>query len=184
MSVEENFKDRLEIAMNIYNNLFNQINLAFTRASLILAYHGLSLGFLVKVSFDNLKEVKLRTLKLIASCFFLLTFLLAFISIFFAFRAFFPLLKDKTCRSECMFWIYHISCEGSERDLQRFKKNIKDYEMVIDCISSSIIALAEILKEKNENIKNSLYFLVVSLILEVLTIVILLFTSWPFPPTP
>ncbi|RTZ61237.1 MAG: hypothetical protein DSZ31_00595, partial [Gammaproteobacteria bacterium] len=67
---------------------------------------------------------------------------------------------------------------------QRFKKNIKDYEMVIDCISSSIIALAEILKEKNENIKNSLYFLVVSLILEVLTIVILLFTSWPFPPTP
>jgi len=73
-----------------------------------------------------------------------------------------------------MFWIYHIRYENEpDKDLERFKKNLNDPERVLDCISRSVVAVAEVLKEKYTQLRYSLLSLLAALGFEVLTILIL-----------
>ena len=76
-----------------------------------------------------------------------------------------------------MFWAYHISCEGFERDVLRFKENIANPERVLDCLSRSVVAVAQVLKEKYEKTRQSLLFLLPALAFEILTILLLLVFS-------
>ena len=76
-----------------------------------------------------------------------------------------------------MFWVYHISCEDSERDLHRFKENVEDSERVLNCLSRSVVAVAGILKEKYKKLQYSLLFLAFALVFEALTVVSIIFPN-------
>ena len=168
---------KLNIALEIYKDISRQIQFADTKAGLILAWHGASLGFLSKIVTDKLQEITSVGLKVLTLTFFGCSLILALLSIFFSFLVIFPRLKDTTCQRECMFWIYHISCESFERDLHRFKENIEDPERVLNCLSRSVVAVAGILKEKYKKLQYSLLFLAFALVFEALTVVSIIFPN-------
>jgi len=171
------YEKKLNIALEIYKDISRQIQFADTKAGLILAWHGASLGFLSKIVTDKLQEITSVGLKVLTLTSFVYSLFLASLSIAFAFLVILPRLKDTTCQRECMFWIYHISCESFERDLHRFKENVEDPERVLNCLSRSVVAVAGILKEKYKQLQNSLLFLAFALVFEALTVVLLIFSN-------
>lgn len=167
--------EKLDVAFKIYQDIFHQIQFADTKAGLALAWHGASLGFLFKLVIDNLKNINSPILECLTLIFVACSLVFAAISIGFIFSVIIPRLKDTSCSNkECMIWIYHISCEGFEKDTQRFIKNLGDCENILECLSRSIVAIAEILKKKYENFKWSLIFLAIAFIFEVITIIALI----------
>ncbi|RTZ67063.1 MAG: hypothetical protein DSZ30_06135, partial [Aquificaceae bacterium] len=164
-------------ALEIYKDILRQIQFADTKAGLILAWHGASLGFLSKIVTDNLQKIITVGLKVLTLTSFSCSLILALLSIGFAFWVVLPRLKDTSCQRECMFWVYHISCEDFEKDLQRFKENIENPERVLDCLSRSVVATAEILKRKYENLRKSLILLALALLPEVITILTIALAS-------
>ncbi len=152
-------------SLEIYKQLFEQVRFAYTKAQLILAWHGASIGFLSLFFINILKHKDISCLgKIILSCFFSLSLVFALISVYISFQVIAPKLTDK----KCMFWIYHISCGDFEEDLKRFKRNIENDTQILSCLARSIINLANILKEKDENLNNSLKYLQLALIFEII----------------
>jgi len=167
-------KEKINTALEIYKDISRQIQFADTKAGLILAWHGASLGFLSKLVLDHLKGDKTDNLTV---WLFFFGVIAALISIWFAFWVVYPRLKDTSCNKDCMFWAYHISCEGFECDLERFKRNISNPEKVLDCISRSTVAVANVLKEKYENLQKAFKFLAAALLFEGLTLFFLLIST-------
>ncbi len=176
-SPNNDVEKKLNIALEIYKEISRQIQFADIKAGLILAWHGASLGFLSKIVTDSLQKITPLGLKVLTLNSFGCSLILALLSIGFAFWVVLPRLKDTTCQRECMFWVYHIRCESFEKDLQRFKENIGNPERVLDCLSRSVVATAEILKKKYENLKKSLILLALALLPEVLTILTIALAS-------
>jgi len=87
-------------------------------ASLILAWHGASLGFLITNFLENFQTKTYFLIKIILIASFILSLIFAVPSMYFALCIIFPLLGDKRCKKHCMFWIYHISCERNNHSLQ------------------------------------------------------------------
>ena len=172
-SQEWDGKKKIDTALEIYKDISRQIQFADTKAGLILAWHGASLGFLTKIVVDAIEKFHNIGWKLATLFSFGCALIAALSSIGFAFSVILPRLKDTTCQRECMFWIYHIRCEDFNRDLERFKENLNNPERVFDCISRSVVAVAGVLKEKYTHLKCSLLCLLVALGFEVLTILIL-----------
>ncbi len=170
---EWNIKEKINTALEVYKDISRQIQFADTKAGLILAWHGASLGFLTKIVVDAIEKFHNIGWKLATLFFFGCALIAALASIGFAFSVILPRLKDTTCQRECMFWIYHIRCEDFNRDLERFKENLNNPERVFDCISRSVVNVAGVLKEKYTHLKCSLLCLLVALGFEVLTILIL-----------
>ncbi len=170
---EWDIKEKIDTALEVYKDISRQIQFADTKAGLILAWHGASLGFLTKIIVDAIGKFQTVGWKLATLFSFGCALIAALASIGFAFSVILPRLKDTTCQRECMFWIYHIRCEDFNRDLERFKKNLNDPERVLDCISRSVVAVAEVLKEKYTHLRYSLLFLLAALGFEVLTIFVL-----------
>jgi len=172
---EWNIKEKINTALEIYKDISRQIQFADTKAGLILAWHGASLGFLTKIVVDAIEKFQYIGWKLATLFSFGCALIAALASISFAFSVVLPRLEDKDCRKECMFWIYHIRCEKEpDKDLERFKKNLNDPERVFNCISLSVVNVAEVLKKKYTHLRYSLFFLCAALILEVLTIIVLI----------
>jgi hypothetical protein len=177
MASQPNDEQKLKIALEIYKDISRQILFADTKAVVILAWHGASLGFLFKIVSDNFPKLSSFVGKVFALTSFGCGLISALLSLGFAFWVVIPRLKDTSCRRECMFWAYHISCEGFERDVLRFKENIANPERVLDCLSRSVVAVAQVLKEKYEKTRKSLLFLLPALAFEILTILLLLVFS-------
>ena len=69
-----------------------------------------------------------------------------------------------------MFWIYDIRCGTFNEDLERFKENLNDPEKVLDCISRSVVAVAEILKKKYEQLRLYSLFTCILLVFDVMSL--------------
>ena len=177
MTSQNNHEKKLNIALEIYKDISRQIQFADTKAVVILAWHGASLGFLFKIVSDNFPKLSSFVGKVFTLTSFGCGLAFALLSLGFAFWVVLPRLKDTPCQRKCMFWAYHISCEGFERDVLRFKENIANPERVLDCLSRSVVAVAQVLKEKYEKTRKSLLFLLPALAFEILTILLLLVFS-------
>jgi len=108
----------INLSLEVYKDISRQIQFADTKAGLILAWHGASLGFLSKLVVDNIGHLHPVGLKIATLVSILIGLMSAILSMFFAFSVVYPRLKDKSCQEECMFWIYHISCERNNHNLQ------------------------------------------------------------------
>ncbi|RUM32197.1 MAG: hypothetical protein DSY42_01410 [Aquifex sp.] len=171
---EMSIKERIEIVLEIYKDISRQIQFADTKAGLILAWHGASLGFITKILFDALKSNKDKLpLEYILVLLFILILIFAGISIYYALNTVYPRLRDTDCVNECMFWAYHISCEDFQRDLERFKQNMKDLNRILDCLSRSVVSVSGILKNKYSKLQSSVRWLIISLFLEIVFLIVL-----------
>jgi len=108
----------INLSLEVYKDISRQIQFADTKAGLILAWHGASLGFLSKLVVDNISHLHPVGLKIATLVSILIGLISAILSMFFAFSVVYPRLKDKSCQEECMFWIYHISCERNNHTPQ------------------------------------------------------------------
>ena len=167
-------EEKISYSLEIYKILFDQVRFAYTKAQLILAWHGASMGFLSLFFINILESKNIPCLgKVILSIFFALSIIFALMSTYIAFKVIAPKLTDKKCKLECMFWIYHISCGEFKDDLLRFLKNIENHTQILNCLARSIINLANILKEKYENLNDALKYLQLALVSEVLFLLII-----------
>jgi len=90
-------KEKINTALEIYKDISRQIQFADTKAGLILAWHGASLGFLSKLVLDHLKGDKTDNLTV---WLFFFGVIAALISIWFAFWVVYPRLKDTSCNKD------------------------------------------------------------------------------------
>ena len=159
----------LTTALAVYKDLSRQIEFADRKAGLSLLFNALNFGFLLNITIANLNSF---TEKILFS-FYLIAFLS---SVIFALLVIYPRLKDKSCQKECMFWIYHIKCEGEDfnQSVERFLENIENPQNVLNCIARSVVAVSEVLKRKYQYVRLSITGLLVSLLLEMVLLIGLL----------
>ena len=170
-------KEKIDIALEIYKDISRQIQFADTKAGLILAWHGASLGFLSKIILDAYSSLN-PSFGSVVLILYLASLILAGLSIGFAFFVVYPRLEDKKCSNEekkCMFWAYHISCEGFKSDVKRFVSNLESQDNILNCIARSTVSVAKILQEKYEKLHWSMKFLGLAGICEMLTLLALFF---------
>ena len=151
----------IEKALEVYKDISRQIEFADKKAGWLIIANILNFAFLLNVAnFNSFTE------KILFS-FYLIAFLS---SVIFALLVIYPRLKDKSCQKECMFWIYHIKCEGEDfnQSVERFLKNIENPQNVLNCIARSVVAVSEVLKRKYQYIQLSIVFFLFSLLIELL----------------